>query len=381
MLNNSSSLSFSPSLIFLETTKACDYACRHCRADSRTLPESDELSTTEIIDLIKEIEQIWPYHPEIIFTGGNALMRPDLKELVSFTARKRFPFSLAPSASDRLTDDMLSFLKSMGVRSISLSLDGIYGGTHDWLRNKAGSFQKTLELLQRVRNHGIPAQINTIVMEGNFMELPSVASLVKDSGVRIWELFFLISSGRAERCLEISPPAYMGVNLWLSGLWKYGLFVRTVESPVFRVIRKISENNPGSIDLEVYRVLQEMTGSLLDEDTTLKPGRGVASAGRKFGGTLFFSSTGEVYPSGLFNYRLGRIRDSSLKDIVSGGLPYLNARTSGLIKGKCGKCEFLEICGGSRARALSHYGDPFQEDPLCTYHPELSERGAMHAVN
>ena len=186
--------SFSPSLVFIETTRACDYSCRHCRASSTKTRPSDELSLLEIMDLIDQLENLWPYRPEIIFTGGNALLRPDLKDVISYAVRKRFPFSLSPSASERLNDEVLSFLKSRGVKSISLSLDGVSDGTHDWIRNREGSFQQTLALFQRVKKHGIALQINTTVMKMNILELPSIASIVKDSVAKAWEIFFLITT-------------------------------------------------------------------------------------------------------------------------------------------------------------------------------------------
>lgn len=373
--------SFSPSLVFIETTRACDYSCRHCRASSTKTRPSDELSLLEIMDLIDQLENLWPYRPEIIFTGGNALLRPDLKDVISYAARKKFPFSLSPSASERLNDEVLSFLKSRGVKSISLSLDGVSDGTHDWIRNREGSFQQTLALFQRVKKHGIALQINTTVMKMNILELPSIASIVKDSGAKAWEIFFLITTGRAEFLSEVSPEDYMGINLWLSGLWEYGLNVRTVESPVFRVIDTINEKIPGGIGGEAYRILQESTISLLDEEAVTRYLPGKERQKKRFGGTLFFSSNGEVYPSGLFNLKLGQIRDEPVEKIVGRSIDFLIPARSGRLKGKCGSCEFSTICGGSRARSLAHFGDPLEEDPLCTYHWKYSHRGVLNAIH
>ena len=276
---------------------------------------------------------------------------------------------------------MISFLKSQGVKSISLSLDGVSDGTHDWIRNREGSFQQTLALFQMVKKHGISLQINTTVMERNMLELPSIASIVKDSGAKAWEIFFLITTGRAELLSEVSPDDYMGINLWLNGLWEYGLNVRTVESPVFRVINIINEKRPGGIGGKTYRILQEATLSLLDENAVPRYIPGKDRQKRRFGGTLFFSSNGEVYPSGLFNVKLGQIRDETLENIVGRSTDFLMPARSGRLRGKCGSCEFSGICGGSRARSLAHFGDPFGEDPLCTYRWKPPLRGVLNAVN
>ncbi|MEM0157595.1 MAG: radical SAM protein [Thermoplasmataceae archaeon] len=360
-----------PSLVFIETTKACEYSCRHCRAESQSEPLPDELTTAELKNALDQIRGLSDSPPEIVITGGDFLLRKDIREIISYASSIGLPFSASPAGSPLLTGDFMEFLRSRGVRSMSLSLDGIEGGTHDWLRRIPGSFNLTLNLLIEAKKVGINAQVNTTVIKRNIMELPTLVSILKDLGISTWEVFFLIKTGRGIKVQDISPDEYMQINRWLADLRDYGINVRTVEGPVLRVIKKIQEVQPEAVGTDLYQELTRATVDLLGLPDRVKPASYSAPPVRHFRGTLFIGYNGDVYPSGLFTAKLGSLRRSSLSSIISEGLDYLDPRNSGRLEGRCGKCQFREMCGGSRARALAYTGNPFAEDPACLYVPEL----------
>ena len=361
--------SYVPSLVFIETTKACDYSCRHCRAESQSISSPDELSTAEIKGVLKQIREISPSPPEIVITGGNFLLRPDIREIIEYTRNLGLKFSASPAGSPLLTEEFMKFLARNGARSISLSLDGTDHGSHDWLRRIPGSFDLTLNLILQAKKIGLKTQVNTTVFRRNIEELPYIAALLKDAGITTWEVFFLIKTGRGMTVEDVTPDEYMQINLWLHYLRGYGFNVRTVESPVFRVIGNIAERDASIGSGSLYRRLTEMTVSMLGVPVVETAKQKTWEARHSFHGTLFIGHNGEVHPSGLFNVPLGNIRENSLRDIIGRSVDFLDPRSSGRISGKCGRCEFLASCGGSRARSYASTGDPFAPDPACTYVP------------
>ena len=363
-----------PSLVFIETTKACEYSCRHCRAESQSEPLPDELTTAELKNALDQIRELSDSPPEIVITGGDFLLRKDIREIISYASSIGLPFSASPAGSPLLTGDFMEFLRSRGVRSMSLSLDGIEEGTHDWLRRIPGSFDLTLNLLIEAKKIGINAQVNTTVIKRNIMELPNMVSILKDLGITTWEVFFLIKTGRGIKVQDISPDEYMQINRWLADLRDYGINVRTVEGPVFRVIKKVQEVQPEAVGTDLYGKLTEATVDLLGMPDHVKPAAYSGPQVRHFRGTLFIGYNGDVYPSGLFTTKLGSLRRSSLSSIIRDGMDYLDPRKSGRLEGRCGRCGFREMCGGSRARALAYTGNPFAEDPACLYVPELTAK-------
>ena len=370
MTPNRTSTDYVPSLIFIETTKACEYTCRHCRAESQTAPAPEQLTLQEIKGLLSQIKELSQSPPEVVLTGGDLLLRKDIREIIAYTNELNLPFSISPAASPLLDDEFIDFIIDNKVKAVSLSIDGTEDGTHDWLRRIPGSFNLTLNLLMRMKKRGVNVQVNTTVMRRNVNELPVLASLVKDLGLSAWEVFFLIKTGRGIRLLDVTPEQYMQINHWLSDLSGYGLNVRTVEGPLKRVIPQIEETSPDILDGELYAKLSKETR--LSKNTVKEFGTITSQAGSPhhyFRGTMFIGQDGTVYPSGLFTFRLGNIRDDKLKAIISKHTDVLDPRHSGLIGGKCGFCEFSEICGGSRARAFAYTGDPFAEDPACLYIP------------
>lgn len=363
--------SYLPSIIFIETTKACEYSCRHCRAESQSEASPDQLSLLEVKDILEQIKALSKEPPEVVLTGGDLLLRKDIKEIISYTHELGIPFSISPAASPLLTDRFMDFLIENRVRAVSLSIDGTEDGTHDWLRRIPGSFNLTVDLLLHMKNRGINIQVNTTVMRRNIYELPLIATLVHDMGVSAWELFFLIKTGRGIRLMDVTNEQYMQINNWLTDLVGNGWNVRTVEAPVRRVITQIRKLSPEILEGPVYnRLLRktryptEINESRIEHDNTrsIRPSH-------KFNGTLFIGQNGEVFPSGLLPYSLGNVRHGKLKDIISDHVNILDSHHALVLEGKCGLCEFRSICGGSRARAYAYTGDPFAEDPACLYIP------------
>ena len=185
-----------PILVFWETTRACELSCRHCRAQAMPDPLPGQLTTEEGGAFIDSLTGFGPHRPVLILTGGDPFMRPDFFDLLTHARSLGLPVGLAPSVTPRLTRDALTRAFDLGVRSVSLSLDGARAETHEAIRGVAGHHEATLEALRLLVRLGFRAQVNTTVMRDNVEELADVAALLASIGVDAWEVFFLIRTGR-----------------------------------------------------------------------------------------------------------------------------------------------------------------------------------------
>ncbi len=128
-----------PARVYWELTRACDLACRHCRAKAEPCRSPDELGTNECKTVLRALADT-PARPHVVFTGGDPLKRPDLFDLVRYGAERRLGIAVAPSATPALSADVARALSAAGVEAMSLSLDGSTAAAHDRIRGVFGCF-------------------------------------------------------------------------------------------------------------------------------------------------------------------------------------------------------------------------------------------------
>ncbi|MHB8191262.1 MAG: TIGR04053 family radical SAM/SPASM domain-containing protein [Ferrimicrobium sp.] len=361
-------LDSAPLLVFWETTKACPLSCRHCRAEAISAPLPGELSTQEGRLLLDQIAEFGSPPPILVMTGGDAIMRPDLFTLLAHARDNGIRVALSPAVSPRLDAKMALAILDQGVRSVSISVDGV-GATHDRIRGLPGHFDDTVATIEMLKAQGLSVQINTTVMSTNVGDLPRIAEMMKRLGVSIWEVFFLIEVGRGVQMNSLTPQENEDVCRFLYDASGHGFIVRTVEGPFYRrVSRCLSEGGvtcllpPGPL----YQTLSSELSSLLGASSTRpKISRMVTRDGT---GIVFVSHHGDVFPSGFLPISLGNIKETSLPSIYRDHPLLLDIRKA-LFSGRCGECTYREICGGSRARAFATYNDPLAQDPACGYTP------------
>lgn len=360
-----------PLLVFWEMTKACQLACFHCRANAQFAGGPDELTTNEGRALIDSLASIGAPRPILILTGGDCLMRDDVVELAAFAQAKHVPVAIAPSVTPRLTDSTLRSLRDVGVKSASLSLDGASPSTHDAVRGIDGHFDSTIEAIGRLREHGYTTQINTTVMPGNVRELADVAKLLHDLKVNVWEVFFLITTGRGSAVAATSAAENEEVCHFLVDASRYGFTVRTVEAPFFRRVARdrAADAAPPPLDVDsTYAFLYDRLVELLGPSTA--PVRAPSAATRDGKGIIFVGANGEIYPSGFLPLTLGNVRRNSLIDVYRNhGL--LRSIRSARFDGACGRCEHSDLCGGSRSRAFAMFDSALASDPGCVRASEV----------
>lgn len=342
-----------PLLIYWEVTRACDLACRHCRAEAVAVRHPGELSTEEGRAMLREARRFGDPPPHLVITGGDPLKRPDLWDLIAAAVELGFGVSLAPSGTVLLTQEVIGRLAAAGIQSMSLSLDGSTAERHDAFRGVPGCFDVTLQAARWVRQARIPLQINTLVTAETLEDLPDLYALLRGLDIMRWSLFFLISVGRGRLLREITPGQSERLFHWLLDLSRDAPFaIKTTEATHYRRVAVVRMRAAGMDDAAIAR-------------TPVGRGFGV----RDGNGIMFVSHTGEVYPSGFLPLAAGNVRASSIVDLYRASPLFVRLRDVDRLTGKCGDCSFKAICGGSRARAYAWTGDEMGSDPLCPYQP------------
>jgi radical SAM protein len=335
-----------PQRVYWEITRACSLACRHCRAEASPLADPEELSTTEGYALLDRLAEFSEPKPKVILTGGDPLERADLFELIAHARSVGLGVSVSPSATPRLTPEVVFQLANAGVEAISLSIDGADADRHDALRGVPGCFDRTLVAARAAANARLPVQVNTLVCAETLDDLRAVYALVTELRVARWSLFFLVTVGRGAVLQQIDPETVNRLLAWLADLPKdRAPVVTTTEAPHFR-----------RVQLQRRR---------LPQVPSARAGFGV----RDGNGVMFVSHTGDVSPSGFLPMAAGNVRTADPVAIYRASALFTSLRDAGGFGGRCGACSFHAICGGSRARAWTATGDPLAEDPLCDYEP------------
>ncbi len=348
-----------PFIAIWEVTQACDLACVHCRASAQPDLNPFELSTAEGKELIDQISALQV--PVFVLTGGDPIKRPDLFELISHARNVGVRVSLTPSATPLLTRDIIFRLKETGLARLAVSMDGSIAETHDAFRGMSGSFARTLDAIGWANEVGLPVQINTTFSRRNIAEIDDIVQLVERLKITLWSAFFLVPTGRGTLDDLLSGEEFEQVFEKLYQLSKTANFdLKTTEAQHYR--RYVLQQ----------RVRERKAG--IAESTTQQPALdsiGRAPRGLNDGrGFVFISHTGEVFPSGFLPKSAGNIRRQTLATLYCDSRVFRNLRDTSLLEGKCGACEFKEICGGSRSRAFALTGDPLAEEPCCSYVPK-----------
>lgn len=349
-----------PFIVIWETTQACDLACLHCRACAQPHRSPLELSTEEARELIDQVAGM--HAPLFVLTGGDPLKRPDIYDLVSYGTRRGVRMSMTPSATPLLTHAAIARLRQCGLARLAVSLDGSTAGIHDAFRGVSGSYAQTLDAVRWAGELGLPIQINTTITRRNLDDFDSMVALLQTFRMALWSVFFLVPTGRGQLEDLISADEFEEVFARLAEVSTRVRFdIKTTEAQHYR--RYLAQQR--AAERRSNRALpQSMSGKLsLD-------GIGRAPRGLNDGkGFVFVSHQGEVFPSGFLPLSAGNFRRLPLAEIYRNTPLFRQLRDTSNLKGKCGICEFRNICGGSRSRAYALTGDPFAADPSCAYQP------------
>ncbi|MCL4530856.1 MAG: TIGR04053 family radical SAM/SPASM domain-containing protein [Chloroflexi bacterium] len=345
-----------PFTIAWEVTRACAYACVHCRADAQHHRDPRELSTDEAKALIERLAA-FGNNPILIFTGGDPMMRPDLFELITYAAERGLRCSLTPTATALPTKERLEKAREAGIRRVALSLDAPRAEIHDDFRKVKGSWQRTMDTLHCAHDVGLSVQVNTTVAKHNIDILHEMVPFIQEVGAVQWSVFFLVPTGRAMREQMVTAEQHEKVFNWLYDLSQNAPFdIKSTAAPMYRRVaieRKRAENTDQPVTFQ--------SAGFQYADGLHRPTKGVNDGN----GFLFISHIGEIQPSGFLPVTAGMVRENDIVDVYRNSQIFKDLRNPDKYKGVCGTCEYRDVCGGQRGRAYGITGDYLESDPAC----------------
>jgi radical SAM protein len=344
-----------PFLVIWELTQACDLACVHCRACAIESRSPFELSTEEGFRLLEEVRSFG--NPLMVFTGGDPLKRPDLFPLLERSVQLGLRTTVTPSATPLLTESAIERFQNCGVARMAISLDGPDAESHDGFRRVTGSFDRTMRALQHAQQTSLQTQVNTTVTRHNVGRLSEIANLVKAAGAKLWSVFFLVATGRASASQDLTAEEYEEVFAFLYNLSKSGPFdIKTTEAQHYRRYVAQQRKAEGAEKAGIRQVSPE----IIQRQAGINDGKGF----------VFVSHKGEIFPSGFLPLAAGNVRRDSLATVYRESPLFQTLRNADNLRGKCGDCEYRNLCGGSRSRSYALTGDFLAEEPRCVYEPK-----------
>jgi AdoMet-dependent heme synthase len=346
-----------PFLVIWEVTRACALACVHCRADAIHRRNPRELTTDAAFVLIDQVRAFGEKPPLFVLTGGDPMLRPDLTALVRYAAASGLTVALTPSGTAAATPAKLAALKAAGLSRVAVSLDGPTPETHDAFRGVRGSYQWTMRIIDAAIDLGLPLQINSTISRRTLAGFEAMAARVADLPLTLWALFFLIQTGRGANLEQITDVECERVLNRLYDLSLTSPFgIKTTEAPHYQ--RIVWER-------EQARIREGLPSQTVARRRQLRAPRSVNDGN----GFVFIDHLGNICPSGFLPAVRGNIATASLAEVYRHDEMFVRLRDPNGLAGKCGRCRFRNICGGSRSRAFATTGAVMASDPLCAYEP------------
>jgi radical SAM protein with 4Fe4S-binding SPASM domain len=371
-----------PYVISWNLTYRCNLACEHCYLDAGAKPLVDsenfadrsELGTEECFRVIDEIAAFAPECVTIL-TGGEPLLRRDILEIVQ-RASERGLWVVVGTNGVRITENLARRLAEAGARGLSLSLDALDPDRHDGFRKVRGAWRNTVEGAEILGRTGLPFIVQTTAGSHNLGELEAIADFAHDRlAAKVWNLYFLVPTGRGQFVSDITPAQYDEVlaSLYrIQGKYDRRMLVNAKCAPHY--IKTVLEHSiaqtdssPASAESAPFDAAQgrpSWPGSA--PIRTYSGGAGGCPAGTHYMG---IRPNGDVTPCPYLPVFAGTLRSSSLEDLWTSSELFTDIRRRTSLGGRCGECEMNGHCGGCRARAYGMTGDLMAEDPLCTHTP------------
>ncbi len=334
-------------LVAWELTRRCNLSCVHCRASAVNNEaclddvNKEELTTDEAFSLIDEIARV--SRPILILTGGEPLLRQDIFKIASYGVTKGITVVMATNGT-LIDEELAKQIKTSGIKRISISLDGANAKTHNEFRQVTGAFEGALNGIKWAKISGIEFQINTTITKQNYTQSNDIIALADQLGAVVCDFFFLVPTGRAREMegQELTPREYEEVLTRLDKKSRdVPIKIKTTCAPHYSRIRHDFSTTRGCL------------------------------AGTAF---CFISYKGEVFPCGYLDVNCGNIRLANFYDIWENSPVFNDLRDLSKYKGKCGRCEYLHVCGGCRARAYAKTQDYLAQEPNCIYKPHKGNR-------
>jgi radical SAM protein with 4Fe4S-binding SPASM domain len=361
---------FRPYAVSWNLTRRCNLVCAHCYMSAT--PEAGaagELSTEECRRVMADIARVNP-HVFLILTGGEPLIRRDIYELAAAGREHGFTVVLGTNGV-LLREKQARLLRAHGVQGASLSLDSTDPVRHDRFRHLPGAWQGAVRATEALSAEGLDFSIHMSVTDWNLGEIPGMIDLARELGARVLNFFFLVRTGRGEELTDITPAQYETILTYLARVQGVGAGDGAAAPSVFERAEdpwSVPAGRAGGLLIRAKcaphfrRILWQ-----LDPRSPLLANyaHGSCPAGKHY---CRITPDGEVTPCPYMPVSAGNLRAVGFAELWARGRVFADLREPRL-GGRCGACEFREVCGGCRCRAYATFGDYLAEDPACAYEP------------
>lgn len=338
-----------PLQVTWEITQACEWKSGLTRGAARTSCDGDRFSTAESFHLVEQVAEM--HVPLLALTGGDPLLRPDLLPIIEFASRRSVRTSLTLLPTPDLNAEGISELKDSGLMRVGFWLHGSTSALNDAYWAVPGAYRRTLDVIGTCHEVGLPVQINTIVARRNFQDIDPMIELLTRLDVALWNVFFFVPPSREQVGEMLTAEEHEQVFAKLYGASKSVQFqIKTTEGQHY----------------QRYLLQQKSRARMSEAEMNTCASKGV-NDGR---GLVFINTSGDVFPSRFLPLSAGNVMNEPLADVYRKSSLFVSLRDSSRLKGKCGRCEVRNLCGGSRARAYAMTGDLFAPEPCCAYDPK-----------
>jgi len=358
-----------PRLVFWEMTTGCNLRCIHCRASATELMSPNDLTTAESL---KIVDQLAIYAPFIlVLSGGEPLWRRDVFQIARHAVSKGIRVALASNGT-LIDETMAERIKESGIVRVAISLDGADRHTHDVFRGHDGAFDAAIRGIRRLQDVGLSTQINTTVSRHNAHQIPEVLELAKKLKVDAFHLFLLVPVGCGLTIAEDQSVSASDAEDILN--WFYdrsldcGMELKATCAPQYYRITRQRRAEARRNGVAVPALPGSHGHAEMNQMT-----RGCLAAS----GVCFVSHRGIVQPCGYLPLEAGDLRKEDFREIWANSPLFQKMRNLELLEGKCGCCEFMQVCMGCRARAFGVTGNFLAEEPYCVYEPKRTAREAF----
>ncbi len=346
-----------PPIVVWNCTRQCNLSCLHCYADAKSVCSPDEMSTEEAKTFIRGLAEFGV--PVLLFSGGEPLLRKDIFELADFAREQGIRPALSTNGT-LINESVADTLRELGFSEVGISLDGIEEN-NDRFRGKKGSFKAALRGIRTCVSKGLRVSLRLVITQFNYRDIPTILQLVEDENIGRVCFYHLAYSGRGGK------------------LQKEDLSLKETRAVVDLICQRTQDFHKRGLPKEILTVDNHTDGvyvylKLKQQDPqraasvlTLLRGNGGNNSGIRIGAV---DDVGNVHPDQFWwHYSLGNVKKRKFGDIwMDTSEPLMKGlkNRKGLLKGRCGKCQYLDLCNGNlRVRAEAVHGDVWADDPAC----------------
>jgi radical SAM protein with 4Fe4S-binding SPASM domain len=313
-----------------------------------------DFNTEEAYKLIDDICEV--SKPVMVLSGGEPLLRADIFDIAKYGTSKGLRMCMATNGT-LVTDEVCAKMKEADIKMVSLSLDGSNAAIHDDFRSCPGAFDGVVRAAGLFKKHGIKFLVNSSFTKRNQHDIAATFKVAKGLGATAWYMFMIVPTGRGEDIMSelISADDYEEILAWHYQQEKGedDILMRPTCAPhYYRIVPQMAKAE--GVDFQ-RRSLTFSTGG----------GKGCIAAQT----ICLIDCFGNLKPCSYFHSSVGNVKQIPFKELWFNSKVFNDLRDFKKYKGKCGECEFINVCGGCRARADAVYGDYMAEEPFCNYTP------------